>query len=75
MKTVERRYQRYFASRPAIPFAIKDLDGVETVLGAGAPAFTIYVNDARGQRALLWGSAASFDTGLVQAYRWVLKAQ
>ncbi len=24
-------------------------------------------------RLFLWGSAASFDTGLVQAYRWVLK--
>jgi cyclopropane-fatty-acyl-phospholipid synthase len=24
-------------------------------------------------RIFLWGSAASFDTGLVQAYRWVLK--
>jgi cyclopropane-fatty-acyl-phospholipid synthase len=24
-------------------------------------------------RLFLWGSAASFDTGIVQAYRWVLK--
>jgi cyclopropane-fatty-acyl-phospholipid synthase len=24
-------------------------------------------------RLFLWGSAASFDTGLVQAYRWVLR--
>ena len=24
-------------------------------------------------RLFLWGSAAGFDTGLVQAYRWVLR--
>jgi len=24
-------------------------------------------------RLFLWGSAASFDVGLVQAYRWVLR--
>jgi cyclopropane-fatty-acyl-phospholipid synthase len=52
MRRLERRYQRYFAGRPAIPFAIKDIDGVETVFGAGAAAFTIYVTDPRGQRAL-----------------------
>src|SRR5215471_18926408 len=48
-----RRYQDFFASRPAVPFAVATGvgDPVHT-FGPGEPVFTITVRDQRGARAL-----------------------
>ncbi|MFC7479210.1 class I SAM-dependent methyltransferase [Luedemannella flava] len=52
VRAVEARYRRYFASRPATPFALAGADGSTHTFGAGAPAFTITVLDSIGEKAL-----------------------
>ncbi len=50
---LQRRYQRFFAGRPAIPFAVSPAAGAPPHgFGDGEPAFTITVRDDRGARAL-----------------------
>jgi cyclopropane-fatty-acyl-phospholipid synthase len=50
---VQRRYQTFFASRPAVPFAVEPAVGLPaTAFGTGDPAFTIRVTDDRGAKAL-----------------------
>ena len=67
---LERRYQTYFASRPArIPFAVRELDGSVIRLGAGDPAFTIVVTDQRGARAL--ASLDQFSIGVAYLDGWI----
>ncbi|HEX6498278.1 MAG TPA: class I SAM-dependent methyltransferase [Micromonosporaceae bacterium] len=48
---LQRRYQTFFATRPAIPFAVA-ADGSVRSFGPGEPAFTITVRDGRGAKAL-----------------------
>jgi cyclopropane-fatty-acyl-phospholipid synthase len=48
---LQRRYQTFFAARPATPFAVVAGD-VPHQFGAGEPAFTITVRDGRGAKAL-----------------------
>ncbi|MFY1701512.1 MULTISPECIES: class I SAM-dependent methyltransferase [Micromonospora] len=64
---LERRYRSYAAGRPATPFAITSDGGPGHVIGAGEPAFTITVADARGARALAsldqFGVAVSYLRG------------
>ena len=51
--TLRRRYESFFASRPAVPFAVAPAPGSAPYLfGGGEPAFQITVRDARGARAL-----------------------
>ncbi|WP_345631681.1 class I SAM-dependent methyltransferase [Rugosimonospora acidiphila] len=50
---LERRYQKFFADRPAVPFAVAAGPGAPAhTLGNGDPVFTITVTDARGAKAL-----------------------
>ncbi|GIH17384.1 class I SAM-dependent methyltransferase [Rugosimonospora africana] len=50
---LQRRYQKFFADRPAIPFAVASGPGAAAhTFGSGDPAFTITVTDARGAKAL-----------------------
>jgi cyclopropane-fatty-acyl-phospholipid synthase len=53
MAALQRRYQSFFASQPAIPFAVAAPDTPEPRrFGDGEPEFTITVRDARGAKAL-----------------------
>jgi cyclopropane-fatty-acyl-phospholipid synthase len=53
MAALQRRYQSFFATLPAIPFAVAAHDTTEPQrFGVGEPAFTITVKDARGAKAL-----------------------
>ena len=49
---LQRRYQTFFATEPAIPFAVAPAAGSAHAFGAGDPAFTITIKDARGAKAL-----------------------
>jgi cyclopropane-fatty-acyl-phospholipid synthase len=49
---LQRRYQDFFRSEPAIPFAVSLTGGEAHAFGAGDPAFTIKVHDRRGAKAL-----------------------
>ncbi|GAA4685958.1 class I SAM-dependent methyltransferase [Phytohabitans rumicis] len=49
---LQRRYQEFFASRPAVPFAVAAVGGAAHRFGSGDPLFTITVKDTRGARAL-----------------------
>jgi cyclopropane-fatty-acyl-phospholipid synthase len=60
---MQRRYQSFFSSQTAIPFAV-DAGGTSHTFGSGQPAFTILVKDATGAKAL-----ASLDQfGVAVAY-------
>jgi cyclopropane-fatty-acyl-phospholipid synthase len=50
---LQRRYQSFFASEPAIPFAVAPADGQPHAFGSGDPAFTIRIKDRRGAKALV----------------------
>ena len=65
ISALQRRYRDFFAAQPAIPFAVAPSPGAPAhTFGSGAPAFTITVNDGRGERAL-----ASLDQfGVAVAY-------
>ncbi|MDG4830255.1 class I SAM-dependent methyltransferase [Solwaraspora sp. WMMD1047] len=52
MGTLQRRYETFFASRPAVPFAVAGPDGSAHLLGGAEPLFTIKVTDPRGAKAL-----------------------
>jgi cyclopropane-fatty-acyl-phospholipid synthase len=49
---LQRRYQTFFRTEPAIPFAVMPAGGPAHAFGAGDPAFTITIKDARGAKAL-----------------------
>jgi cyclopropane-fatty-acyl-phospholipid synthase len=50
---LQRRYQKFFAGRPAVPFAVAPRPGAPAhPFGSGDPAFTITVTDSRGAKAL-----------------------
>jgi len=49
---LQRRYQTFFATRPAVPFAVAPAGGPAHVFGTGDPLFTITVKDRRGAKAL-----------------------
>ncbi|MBB4961594.1 class I SAM-dependent methyltransferase [Micromonospora polyrhachis] len=50
--SLQRRYVRYFAARPALPFAVTTNGGPAHRFGSGDPLFTISVADPRGAKAL-----------------------
>ena len=53
MAALQRRYQSFFATVPAIPFAVAAPDTPEPHrFGDGEPVFTITVRDQRGAKAL-----------------------
>ena len=52
ISALQRRYQSFFATRPAVPFAVADVGGEPHRFGTGDPEFTIRVLDARGAKAL-----------------------
>jgi cyclopropane-fatty-acyl-phospholipid synthase len=52
VRTLERRYRKYFETRAPITFAVQPASGPARVLGPGEPAFTLSVRDERGARAL-----------------------
>lgn len=61
---LRRRYQRFSAAGPAIPFAVAQAGGPAHAFGDADPAFTITITDNRGARAL-----ASLDQfGVAVAY-------
>jgi cyclopropane-fatty-acyl-phospholipid synthase len=49
---VQRRYQTFFATEPAVPFAVATAAGSPHVFGTGDPVFTITIKDQRGAKAL-----------------------
>lgn len=49
---LQRRYQEFFAARPAVPFAVATAGSPAHVFGTGEPVFTIEVKDRRGAKAL-----------------------
>jgi cyclopropane-fatty-acyl-phospholipid synthase len=50
---LQRRYQTFFATEPAVPFAVATAAaGPAHVFGAGEPVFTITIKDQRGAKAL-----------------------
>jgi cyclopropane-fatty-acyl-phospholipid synthase len=49
---LQRRYQAFFATQPAIPFAVAPAGGAPHAFGDGDPAFTITISDRRGAKAL-----------------------
>ncbi|HEY0697965.1 MAG TPA: class I SAM-dependent methyltransferase [Micromonospora sp.] len=51
ISAVQRRYDRFFADRPAVSFAVESRAGTHS-FGPDDPAFTIRISDARGARAL-----------------------
>ncbi|HEX5596006.1 MAG TPA: class I SAM-dependent methyltransferase [Micromonosporaceae bacterium] len=60
---LQRRYDRFFGSRPAVPFAVAVPGGTHT-FGGGDPVFTIRVRHPQGAQAL-----ASLDQfGVAVAY-------
>src|SRR5262249_6497740 len=53
ISAMQRRYQRFFGTRPPVPFAVAPAAGGPAhAFGTGEPAFTIPVRDPRGARAL-----------------------
>ena len=49
---LQRRYETFFATRPAMPFAVARAGGPAHTFGTGDPQFTILIKDDRGARAL-----------------------
>src|SRR5690348_9171262 len=69
-KTLDRRYQTYFADRAAVPFAVRNGGGAPpSVLGSGEPAFTIVVSDPRGAKAL--AGLDQFQIGVAYLRGWL----
>ena len=64
--SVARRPAQLLPDLPGVGAAARRAARDEIVARWGDPLY-------RRFRLFLWGSAAGFDTGLVQAYRWVLK--
>ena len=52
ISALQRRYQSFFATGTAVPFAVADVGGEPHRFGTGDPEFTIRVLDARGAKAL-----------------------
>jgi cyclopropane-fatty-acyl-phospholipid synthase len=48
----ENRYRNFLARSPGIPFAIRDPDGNERVIGGDSPRFTLAAENTRGMSAL-----------------------
>jgi cyclopropane-fatty-acyl-phospholipid synthase len=49
---LQRRYQTFFATTSAVPFAVATAAGSPHVFGTGEPVFTITIKDQRGAKAL-----------------------
>ena len=49
---LQRRYQTFFATTPAVPFAVATPARSPHVFGTGEPVFTITIKDQRGAKAL-----------------------
>lgn len=64
ISALQRRYQTFFASQPAVPFAVAPAGGPAHTFGPGEPAFTITIKDRRGAKAL----AALDQLGVAVAY-------
>ena len=52
VNALQRRYATYFATRPAMPFAVGTAGSPAHVFGSGDPLFTITITDPRGAKAL-----------------------
>jgi cyclopropane-fatty-acyl-phospholipid synthase len=61
---LQRRYQSFVSTGPAIPFAVASTDGAAHIFGSGDPAFTIKIKDYRGAKAL----AGMDQLGVAVAY-------
>ncbi|GAA1413869.1 class I SAM-dependent methyltransferase [Catellatospora coxensis] len=69
-RTLDRRYQTYFADRAAVPFAVRSGDGTPpSVLGSGDPAFTVVISDPRGAKAL--AGLDQFQIGVAYLRGWL----
>ena len=51
-RSFENRYRNFSARSPAVPFAIRDPDGNESVIGDQPPRFTLSAGNRRGMSAL-----------------------
>jgi cyclopropane-fatty-acyl-phospholipid synthase len=49
---LQRRYQTFIATEPAVPFAVAPAGAQAHLFGTGDPVFTITVKDTRGAKAL-----------------------
>ncbi|MFC6023134.1 class I SAM-dependent methyltransferase [Plantactinospora solaniradicis] len=52
VSALQRRYETFFATEPAVPFAVAPAGGPAQILGSGEPLFTIIIKDERGAKAL-----------------------
>ncbi|MEV4756719.1 class I SAM-dependent methyltransferase [Micromonospora sp. NPDC049559] len=64
VNALQRRYDTFFATRPAMPFAVATVGTPAHTFGNGTPLFTITVRDPRGAKAL----AALDQLGVAVAY-------
>lgn len=64
-----KRYQTYFSAQPPVSFAVRDVDGSQTVLGPEAPVFTVSVADDRGRKAL--AGLDQFAIGVAYLRGWL----
>ena len=48
----ENRYRNFLARSPGVPFAIRDPQGNERVIGGDSPQFTLSAENTRGMSAL-----------------------
>ncbi|WP_192772308.1 class I SAM-dependent methyltransferase [Plantactinospora soyae] len=52
VSALQRRYETFFATEAAVPFAVAPAGGPAQILGSGDPLFTIIIKDERGAKAL-----------------------
>ncbi|GIF50676.1 cyclopropane-fatty-acyl-phospholipid synthase [Asanoa ferruginea] len=66
---LQRRYQTFFATQPAVPFAVAPAGAQAHVFGTGDPVFTITVKDQRGAKAL--AGLDQFGVAVAYLHGWL----
>jgi cyclopropane-fatty-acyl-phospholipid synthase len=66
---LQRRYHTFFATRPAVPFAVAPAGGPAHSFGAGDPLFTITYGDDRGAKAL--AGLDQFSVAVAYLHGWL----
>ena len=69
VRTLERRYRTYFATRAPISFAVRPAGGPAHVFGPDEPAFTLSIAYERGARAL--GSMDQLQVAIAYLKGWL----
>jgi cyclopropane-fatty-acyl-phospholipid synthase len=69
VRTLERRYRKYFFDRTPVSFAVQPAGGQSHRFGSEPPAFTIEVTDRRGAKAL--ASLDQFQVAVAYLRGWL----